>query len=212
MVLLLAAAGESPKGDSFDVDYVAHEAGHQFNIEHTWSGKRGGCSKGQFATSFDASSQAAMELGAGTTMATYAGICGADDLQPNASPYFHVFSLHEFEVGIAASSLELASPARDPGEPSRRAPHPPPSLLRTSAPWQSKFKQSASFASCGTEETLTSSRPTAITGQTCTIPRKTPYTLIGMGSDADNDAMTFTWEQIDPSPEQVRERGHRHPA
>ena len=126
MVLLLAAAGESPKGDSFDVDYVAHEAGHQFNIEHTWSGKRGGCSKGQFATSFDASSQAAMELGAGTTMATYAGICGADDLQPNASPYFHVFSLHEFEVGIAASSLELASPARDPGEPSRHAPHPPP--------------------------------------------------------------------------------------
>ena len=76
-----ATASLSPLGDSFDVNFVAHELAHQFNVEHTWTGKLGGCTQGQFATSFNPNSQAGMELGAGNTLATYAGACALSSLQ-----------------------------------------------------------------------------------------------------------------------------------
>jgi len=41
-----------------------------------------------------------MELGAGTTLATYSGICAADNLQGLPDPYFHIYSLHEFQVNF----------------------------------------------------------------------------------------------------------------
>lgn len=98
-------ASTSPKGDSFDVNFVAHEMAHQFNLDHTWTGNAPGCPGDQFATAFSASSQAGMELGAGNTLVSYAGDCGKDNVVNSNDPYFHVYSLHEVCPCAAAALL-----------------------------------------------------------------------------------------------------------
>ncbi len=54
---------------------VAHETGHQFSASHTWSGSQGNCTAGQFSAS------TAWEPGGGTTLMSYSGTCGSDNIQ-----------------------------------------------------------------------------------------------------------------------------------
>lgn len=71
-----------PKNDPYDIDYVAHEMGHQFGGPHTFNNACGG----------HRSEPDAVEPGSGSTIMAYAGIC-SPNVQSNSNDYFHAVSI-----------------------------------------------------------------------------------------------------------------------
>ncbi|MGL2962453.1 reprolysin-like metallopeptidase [Flavobacterium sp. RSB2_4_14] len=129
-----------PMGDNFDIDYVAHEIGHQMGANHTFTISNEGTG-------------VHMEPGSGSTIMGYAGITSAD-VQPHSDAYFHAISIQQVTNNIKGKT-------------------------------------------CSVNIATGNAIPTASAGLDYTVPKSTPFMLTGAGTDANGDALTYSWEQFD---------------
>lgn len=88
----------SPTGDSFDIDFVAHEMGHQFGATHTFNNS---CNANR-------TNATAVEPGSGSTVMSYAGIC-PDNVQGNSDGYFHAVSISQIWDNIIYGNSSCAT-------------------------------------------------------------------------------------------------------
>ncbi len=85
------SAANNPIGDIYDLDFVAHELGHQFGANHSWSFE----SEGTLVQ---------VEPASGSTIMGYAGIVQGNNVAPNGDDYFHYFSIFQIAEYLAATS------------------------------------------------------------------------------------------------------------
>ena len=78
---------QAPEGDSFDIQYVAHEMGHQLGANHTFTYKT------------ETGNPAQLEPGSSSTIMGYAGVTIKDIVQ-RADDYFHAISIQQVTDNI----------------------------------------------------------------------------------------------------------------
>lgn len=140
-----------PIGDAYDIDFVAHEFGHQFGATHTFNGNKGSCDG-------SLSINTAYEPGSGSTIMAYAGICSPQNIAQNSDDHFHTTSYEQIVNYIT----------------------------------------SGNGSTCGTSTSLSNTAPIVDAGVGgFTIPISTPFQLTGSATDAEDNTLTYNWEQYD---------------
>ena len=72
--------------------------GHQWDGDHTMAG----CGASPNNTKY--------EVGSGTTIQAYAGICGGQDIQPHSDPTFHAISFDQISNYLAGTGGSCGVP------------------------------------------------------------------------------------------------------
>ncbi len=85
------SAAQMPEGDFYDLDFVAHEVGHQLGANHTWSFESEG-------------SQVQAEPASGTTIMGYAGITGNNNVALHSDDYFHYYSILQIITNLESKT------------------------------------------------------------------------------------------------------------
>lgn len=107
-----------PTGDTFYIDYVAHEIGHQFDAGHTFNGSLGACAGSRTPNS-------SWEPGSGSTIMGYASICESQNIQSFSDAFFHIGSIAQMRGFIdeglggtcgSETSITNITPTVDAGE------------------------------------------------------------------------------------------------
>jgi len=88
-----------PEGERFDIDLVAHEMGHQFGADHTYS----------LDIQAAPNQTAHMEPGSGSTIMGYANISIFDNVQSYSDSYFHVRSVEQVQAYVDTQSCEIST-------------------------------------------------------------------------------------------------------
>lgn len=107
----------SPVNDPYDIDFVAHELGHQFGATHT---QNNSCNR---------TNSTAVEPGSGSTIMGYAGICAPNVIGTtsttggNSDDHFHAVSIAQMWATIESSAncanltdTNNSAPTADAGE------------------------------------------------------------------------------------------------
>ncbi len=96
----------NPTGDAFDIDYVAHEIGHQFGGYHTMNT----CSR-------SGNGSTEVEPASGSTIMSYAGICSSN-VQSNSDDYFAYVNIRDISAniqsGVSSGCAQIVSIANNP--------------------------------------------------------------------------------------------------
>lgn len=85
-----------PMGDTFDIDYVAHELGHQFGANHTFSNSNEGYGVNK-------------EVGGGVTIMGYAGITSYNT-HMNSIDIFHSASIAQVQANMVGKTCPTSTP------------------------------------------------------------------------------------------------------
>ncbi|WP_417939127.1 reprolysin-like metallopeptidase [Flavobacterium sp. RS13.1] len=86
-----------PQGDTFDIDFVAHEMGHQLGGTHTFSHEIEGTGTN-------------VEPGSGSTIMGYAGVTNDYNIQNVSDDYFAYASILQIQNNLATKSCPVSSP------------------------------------------------------------------------------------------------------
>ncbi len=85
-----------PEGDSFDIDFVAHEMGHQLGANHTFSYDIEGAG-------------VSVEPGSGSTIMGYAGITTDYDVEQRSDDYFSFASISQIQNNLATKTCPVTT-------------------------------------------------------------------------------------------------------
>lgn len=147
----VTCVGGSVVGTSLRI--MTHEIAHQFAVSHSWNNCPGSDDQRAGNTAF--------EPGSGTTIMSYAGSCGRQNIGANDS-YYHVGSLEQFLT----------------------------------------YTQITGGRECATVIETDNLTPEVSLDYVNDffIPVGTPFVLNGVATDANDDELTYNWEQYDLGP------------
>lgn len=89
-------SNDIPKGDTFDIDFVAHEMGHQLGANHTFSYDIEGAG-------------VSVEPGSGSTIMGYAGITTDYDVEMHSDDYFSFVSISQIQNNLATKNCPVTT-------------------------------------------------------------------------------------------------------